>query len=110
MPKRKTYTSWEVKNRWNRKHYENVNVLVTIGAKDEIKAIAESRGMSVSAYIRHLIIKDNPLEPEKPDILPILRGGGVMNPDQIRELYFMYGVPTDDISDSQLLRALGRSP
>lgn len=30
--------------------------------------------------------------------------------DQIRELYFMYGVPTDDISDSQLQRALGAVP
>lgn len=110
MPKRKTHTSYEVKNRWNRKHYDMVQVLVTIGAKDEIKAIAESRGMSVSAYIRHLIVKDNPIEPEKPDILPILRGGGVLTSEQVRELYSMCRVPTDDITNSQLLRALGRSP
>lgn len=106
----KTYTSTEVKTRWNSAHYDNVNFAVPKGARAELAKVAAAHGMSISAYMRHLIIKDNPLEPEKPDILPILRGGGVMTPERIREIYFMYDIPTDDITDSQLLRALGRSP
>ena len=72
MSKRKTYTSPEVKNRWNRKHYENVVVVVPIGSRDEIKAAAERHGQSVSAYIRALIIRDNA---DCPETTSFLRGG-----------------------------------
>jgi len=72
MSKRKTYTSPEVKNRWNRKHYENIVVVVPIGSRDEIKSAAERRGMSVSAYIRSLLIRDMR---ENGDESQFLRGG-----------------------------------
>lgn len=71
--KRKTYTSPEVKNRWNREHYDRLNIVVPTGAGAEIKSIAEKHGQSVSAYIRALIIRDNA---ENPDSTQFLRGGG----------------------------------
>ena len=74
MKKRKTYTSPEVKNRWNARHYDRMQLVVPIGAKAEIQAIAEKRGMSTAAYIRSLIIADNA---ENPENTYILRGGGV---------------------------------
>lgn len=59
---RKTTTSAEVKNRWNREHYDRLQVIVPAGAADEIRAAAAKHGQSVSAYIRTLIIRDNALE------------------------------------------------
>ena len=56
--KRKTYTAPEVKNRWNREHYDRIGIMVPIGAKDEIAKVAEAQGMSVSAYIRALIMPE----------------------------------------------------
>lgn len=76
MSKRKTYTSTEVKARWNKKHYDSITFAVPKGAGDEITAIAKQNGMSRAAYIRHLILADNPETAEKGDILPILRTGG----------------------------------
>lgn len=55
---RRTYTSSEVKDRWNREHYEQVLFRVGIGGKAAIKAVAELRGVSVAEYIRGLIIAD----------------------------------------------------
>lgn len=55
---RRTYTSSEVKDRWNRNHYEQVLFRVGIGGKAAIKAVAELRGCSVAEYIRGLIIAD----------------------------------------------------
>ena len=73
--KRKTYTAPEVKNRWNREHYDRIGIMVPIGAKDEIAKVAEAQGMSVSAYIRALIMRDTA---ENPESTRILRGGGVL--------------------------------
>lgn len=73
--KRKTRTSAEVKNRYTRIHYDRVQLVLPAGARPELQAVAAARGMSVSAYIRHLIINDTR---ENPDIAPILRGGGVV--------------------------------
>jgi hypothetical protein len=55
---RKTYTSSEVKDRWNREHYDQLLIRVTTGGKAAVQQLAETRGMSVAAYIRHLIIQD----------------------------------------------------
>ena len=74
--KRKTYTSNEVKDRWNREHYDRVAITVPKGAREEIQAAAKARGQSVSAYIRSLIIRDNA---EKPETTRNLRGGGVVD-------------------------------
>ena len=71
--KRKTYTSCEVKDRWNAAHYDKITFRVPIGAAEEVRRVAELHGMSVAAYLRHLIIADNA---ENPEITPFLRGGG----------------------------------
>ena len=74
MTKRKTYTSPEVKARWNAAHYDRIQIYVPIGAREELQAIAAEHGQSVSAYIRALVIRDTAETPEKSHIL---RGGGV---------------------------------
>ena len=33
---RKTYTSPEVKDRWNREHYDRIGINVPIGAREEV--------------------------------------------------------------------------
>ena len=70
--KRKTYTSPEVKNRWNAAHYDRVAIVIPKGGADELRRIAEEKGMSVSAYIRALVIRDCADEPEKVHVI----GGG----------------------------------
>lgn len=72
---RRTYTSSEVKDRWNRDHYEQVLFRVGIGGKAAIKAVAELRGCSVAEYIRGLIIADAK-SLGNGDISAILGGGG----------------------------------
>lgn len=54
--RRKTKTSTEVKNRWNKDNYDKVYFCVPKGGRDEIAAAAQDRGMSLAAYLRHLII------------------------------------------------------
>ena len=56
--KSKTFTSSEVKDRYNRKHYDQVAFRTGIGGRDAIKAMAELRGMSLAEYLRHLVIED----------------------------------------------------
>ena len=73
--KRKTRTSAEVKNRYTRIHYDRVQLILPAGARPELQQLAAARGMSVSAYIRHLILADTRENPEK---APLLRGGGVV--------------------------------
>lgn len=73
MSTRKTYTSPEVKNRWNEKHYDRIMITVPKGARDEIRKAAASRGLSVAAYVRTLIIRDTA---DTPELTPTLRGGG----------------------------------
>lgn len=72
---RRTYTSSEVKDRWNREHYEQIMFRVGIGGKSAIKAVAELRGCSVAEYIRGLIIADAK-SIGNGDISAILGGGG----------------------------------
>lgn len=74
--KRKTYTSTEVKARWNQAHYDSITFAVPKGAGDEITAVAKAKGMSRAAYIRHLILADNPETAENGDMMPIFRTGG----------------------------------
>lgn len=80
--KRKTYTSPEVKDRWNREHYDRVLITVPKGARDELRAAAERRGQSVSAYIRALIIRDNA---ENPENTSLLRGGGDSDFERLKD-------------------------
>lgn len=76
MPKRKTHTSSEVKNRWNAKHYDISRIVLPKGGAEELKAIAAAHGTSVSAYIRTLIIRDNAENPESTHFIG--GGGGVL--------------------------------
>ena len=55
---RKTRTSAAVKNRYNSKTYDRIEIVVKKGDKDIIKQKATSKGMSVSEYITGLIYTD----------------------------------------------------
>lgn len=72
---RKTHTSTEVKDRWNRDHYDQVHFRTGIGGREAIAAMAELRGMSIAEYLRHLVISDA-AEAGKTEISAILGGGG----------------------------------
>lgn len=74
MSRRKTYTSSEVKNRWNAEHYDRVAIVIPAGARAELQAEAERHGQSVSAYVRSLILHNAHEEGRE---LPCM-GGGVM--------------------------------
>jgi hypothetical protein len=72
---RKTKTSSAVKDRYNRKHYEQVILRTACGGREAIQKQAKLRGLSVAAYLRHLIIIDG----EKlgnSEISAIIGGGG----------------------------------
>lgn len=51
-------TSAAVKNKWNDKAYDRINLTVPKGDKDKIKAYAEKKGKSVNSYINDLIKED----------------------------------------------------
>lgn len=51
-------------NRYIDKAYDRINLTVPKGNKDIIKARAESKGMSVNAYINDLIERDKPNDPK----------------------------------------------
>lgn len=44
-------TSSAVKNRYNEKAYDRINLVVPKGKKEQIKEYAESKGMSTNAFI-----------------------------------------------------------
>ena len=48
-------TSSAVKNRYNEKVYDRINLTVPKGQKDVIKAHADSKGESVNAFIQRAI-------------------------------------------------------
>ena len=48
-------TSSEVKNRWNAKAYDRIELRVKKGQKDIIKAAADEAGLSLNAYIQQAI-------------------------------------------------------
>lgn len=58
VTQRKTRTSAAVKNRYNSKTYDRIEIVVKKGNKDIIKQKAASKGMSVSEYITGLIYTD----------------------------------------------------
>lgn len=71
--KPRTYTSWEVKERYNKRHYERITLRVGIGGRDELRELAGE--MSLNAYITSLIIRDAQ-ERGKADISAKIGGGG----------------------------------
>lgn len=50
-------THWSVKERYNRKNYDRIVIIVPKGQRKIIKLQADRLNMSVSAYIRDLIYK-----------------------------------------------------
>ena len=48
----------DYRNRWQKENQERIIVMVGKGRKDKIKAHAQSKGMSLNAYIVGLIEKD----------------------------------------------------
>ena len=78
MMSRKTYTSCEVKDRWNRNHYDQIMFRTGNGGKAAIKAMADYHGLSMAEYLRHLVIVDAE-RAEKPEISAILGGEGDLN-------------------------------
>ncbi len=72
---RRTKTSSEVKDRYNRKHYEQLTIRTAHGGRAAIQELAELHGMSMTQYIRHLVIADGQ-KCGKADISAILGGGG----------------------------------
>ena len=78
MMSRKTHTSCEVKDRWNRQHYDSILIRTGKGGREAIQAMADFHGLSVAAYIRHLIIADAESH-GKGGISAILGGGGNVN-------------------------------
>ena len=51
-------TSTATKNKWNAQNYDQLRVVVKKGKKDEYKSHAQSKGMSLNAYIIGLIEAD----------------------------------------------------
>ena len=45
-------------NKYQAKAYDRMNLLVKKGERDKIKAYAESKGLSLNAYVTGLIYKD----------------------------------------------------
>jgi hypothetical protein len=73
---RRTHTSSAVKDRYNRKHYEQIILRTANGGRAAVQELAELHGMSVAAYLRQLIIIDGE-KLGKADISAIIGGGGV---------------------------------
>lgn len=49
---RKTYTSPQVKARWNKKNYDRIAILIPKGMKEKFSEIAEKEyGLSMNGYI-----------------------------------------------------------
>ena len=69
---RRTQTSWEVKERYNAKHYERMTLRVGIGGKEVIRQLAGYQ--SINSYIMALIVKDG-RERGIPDMSAQIGGG-----------------------------------
>jgi len=51
------YTSSEVKNRWNKKHYDVISSRLPKGCREEINLLARNHGMSTAQFIRWAILQ-----------------------------------------------------
>ena len=45
------------KNKYNRNHYDRINILVPIGDRDVIRSVARLNGMSMNEYICRLVYR-----------------------------------------------------
>lgn len=78
----KTVTKPEVKDRYNRKHYDQIAFRAGKGSAEAIRMMADLRGLSVAAYLRHLIIADCE-SAGKAELSAILGGGGLNSPREV---------------------------
>lgn len=65
-------TSTEVKDAWNRKHYDSIMLRVKSGKREDVQELASILGLSVNAMIQQAI-DDIAL---KNGLNPLFRGGG----------------------------------
>ena len=73
--KSKTYTSSEVKSRYNANHYDVITFRAAKGSLQVVKDLAAADGLSLAAYLKHLIIQDAKNR-GKGDISALFGGGG----------------------------------
>ena len=66
------YTSSEVKSRWNKKHYDCINIRLPKGCRNEIQVAAKKRGLSMAQFIRWAILQAVSAEERKQ--MPLLSG------------------------------------
>lgn len=45
-------------DRYNKEKYDRIDIRLPVGSKDQIKAKADARGLSVAAYIWQLVQED----------------------------------------------------
>ena len=74
------YTSSKVKNRWNKKHYDCINIRFPVGCRAEIKAAAERHGLSMVQFIRWAILQ-------------------AVSTEEIKQMPLLSGRKTDDIEN-----------
>ena len=55
---RKSTTSSEVKRRYNKKAYDNINLSIPKGRRDEIRAHLEGTDMTVNKFLNECIRKE----------------------------------------------------
>lgn len=67
---RRTHTSTEVKDRYNRKAYDSLILRTRKGGRMIVQAYATAKGYSVNGYIQHLIIAD-------------MRADGIQNAEEL---------------------------
>lgn len=53
------FNSTEYKNKFTREKYDRIGLVVKKGRKEELKARAESQGLSLNEYINRLIDNDD---------------------------------------------------
>ena len=53
-----TFNQQEYKNAFNKAKYEQLAIRLPAGYRDQIKAKAEAKGMSIAAYIWQLVEND----------------------------------------------------
>ena len=51
------------KNKYNLKAYDRIGLMVPKGMKEQYRAAAEAKGMSLNAYINKLLEEDNKKPP-----------------------------------------------
>ena len=73
-------TSTEVKDAWNRKHYDSIMLRVKSGKREDVQELASILGLSVNAMIQQAI-DDIAL---KNGLTPLFRGWGVVQTRQER--------------------------